>query len=414
MRLNIYSLIFFLNSYINGLLVPVLSLLLMDKGASLSNLSLIMGMYAVTVVVFELPTGIMADMVGRKKTFCISLAVSLMSSFVIFFGNGTVAICIGIVLQGLARAISSGSFEALFIDSYIDSFGKDALHKVTTRINVLDALGLSAGALTGGLFPEASKNYFALIGTYDLNLIVRIFLTVAVIVLAIIFIRETAETEKEKRVSLKQHIKNSSAFILKSRTIICIFISVFSTGFFLYALEIYWQPHFISLMADEKFMVLLGVMAFLYLAAAMAGHIVSGIVIKKFNARKMYLILRVFLASALIIMALQLNMVSFISLYALVYLIFGMANIPEGVILNNEVPNEIRASVLSVNSLILQAGGLTGSVVNSLVINYVSIPVLWIISAGVIIISILLTFKGLMYNHANVNNDNLMTAEAEE
>ncbi len=96
MRLNIYSLIFFLNSYLNGLLIPVLSLLLMHKGASLSNLSLIMGMYAVTVVVFELPTGIMADMVGRKKTFCISLIVSLMSSFVILFGNGTVAICIGI------------------------------------------------------------------------------------------------------------------------------------------------------------------------------------------------------------------------------------------------------------------------------------------------------------------------------
>lgn len=82
-----------------------------------------------------------------------------------------------------------------------------------------------------------------------------------------------------------------------------------------------------------------------------------------------------------------------------------MANIPEGVILNSEVPNEIRASVLSVNSLILQAGGLIGSVVNSLVINYTSIPVVWIISSGVIIISILLTFRGLMRNQTNNNNN---------
>ncbi len=281
-------------------------------------------------------------------------------------------------------------------------------------MNVLDALGLAAGALTGGFFPEISKKYFVLIGTYDLNLIVRIFLTMTVIVLAFIFIKETAEIEKERRVSLKQHIKTSSAFILKSRTTICIFISVFSTGFFLYALEVYRQPHFISLMTDEGFMVFLGVMAFLYLAAAMAGHIISGIVIKKVNARKMYLILRGLLSSALIIMALQLNIASFILLYTLVYLIFGMANIPEGVILNNEVPNEIRASVLSVNSLIFQVGGLTGSVVNSLVINYVSIPVLWIISAGVIIISILLTVKNLMDNQTNINNENLMAAEIEK
>ncbi len=405
MRLNIYSLIFFLNSYVNGLLVPVLSLLLIDKGASLSNLSLIMGMYAVTVVVFELPSGIMADVMGRKKTFCISLIVSLVSSLFILFGNGIAAICIGIILQGLNRAISSGSFEALFIDSYIDAFGKDSLHKVTTRLNVLDALGLSAGALTGGMFPEISKKYFILTGTYDLNIVIKIFLTVTIIVLAFVFIKETAEIEKEKRISLKQHIKNSSAFIAKSKTIICIFISVFSTGFFLYALETYWQPHFISLMTDEIFMALLGVMAFLYLAAAMAGHIVSGLVIKKNNAKKMYLVLRVFLALSLIIMALQSNMKSFIVFYTFVYLIFGMANIPEGVILNSEVPNEIRASVLSVNSLILQAGGLIGSVVNSLVINYTSIPVVWIISSGVIIISILLTFRGLMRNQTNNNNN---------
>lgn len=412
MRLNIYSLIFFLNSYINGLMVPILSLLLMDKGASLSNLSLIIGMYAVTVVVFELPTGIMADMVGRKKTFCISLVVSLISSLFFLFGDGIVAICIGIFMQGLTRAISSGSFEALFIDSYTDLFGKDALHKVTTRISVLDALGLSAGALTGGLFPEISKNYFTLLGTYDLNIIIKILLTLTVLLLAFIFIKEITKIETEKRISLKQHVKSSSAFILKNRTIICIFISVFSTGFLLYALEVYWQPHFISLMDDEGYITLLGVMAFLYLAAATAGHIVSGVLIKKVNTKKMYLILRVFLSLSLIIMALQLNIASFIVLYTLVYLIFGMASIPEGVILNEEVPNKIRASVLSVNSLILQIGGLTGSIVNSIIIKHTSIPAVWIISSGVIIVSILLIFKGLLYNQAN-NNDNLVAVKEE-
>lgn len=413
MRLNIYSLIYFLNSYINGLLVPVLSLVLMDKGASLSNLSLIMGMYAVTVVVFELPTGIMADMIGRKKTFCISLIISLISSLFLLFGGSIAAVCIAIVLQGLTRAISSGSFEALFIDSYIDAFGKDALHKVTTRLSVLDALGLSAGALTGGLFPEIAKDYVILAGTYDLNLIVKIFLTVIAAVLAFVFIKETTEIDTKERVSLKQHIKNSSAFIVKSKTIICILISVFSTGFFLYALETYWQPHFIFLMEDKGLLVLLGVMAFLYLAAAMAGHITSGIIIKRINTKKIYLVLRLFLAFSVILMALQLNIVSFIVMYTIVYFVFGMANIPEGVILNTEVPNEIRASVLSVNSLILQAGGLIGSVVNSLIINYTSIPVVWIISSGVIILSILLTFKGLMGNQTNNYEDNLASEKSE-
>lgn len=414
MRLNLYSLIFLLNAYISGLLIPILSLLFIDKGASLSNLSLIMGMYAVTVIIFELPTGIMADMIGRKKTFCISLIVSLISSFVILFGNGIVAMCIGIVIYGLSRAISSGSFEAQFIDSYIDLFGKDKLHKVTTRLSVLEALGLAAGALTGGIFPEVSIKYFASIGIYDLNLIVKIFLTVIVTTLAFAFIKETTVMEKKKRVSFKQHIKNSSSLIIKSKIIIYIFISVFSTGFFLSSLETYWQPHFISLMPDDNLIVLLGVMAFLYLAAATTGNIVSSKIINKLDVKKMYVLLRLVLAFSLIVMALQLNVVSFIIFYSIIYFTLGMANIPESVLLNREIPNELRASVLSVNSLIVQAGGLMGSLVNSIAINYTSIPGLWVIAACLILITIVVIFKKLMNSQTNINNEILVAGEFEE
>jgi hypothetical protein len=75
------------------------------------------------------------------------------------------------------------------------------------------------------------------------------------------------------------------------------------------------------------------------------------------------------------------------------YFIFGMANIPEGVILNSETPNRIRASILSVSSLTAQTGMLFGSIINSLAINIVKIPVVWGISAILIIISVLLTTK---------------------
>ena len=85
------------------------------------------------------------------------------------------------ILYGLGRALGSGSFDALFIDYYIDN-GKDKLHNITTRLSVLDALGLSAGALSGGFFPDISNNLLPSIGTYDLNIIVRIVLTIAVII----------------------------------------------------------------------------------------------------------------------------------------------------------------------------------------------------------------------------------------
>lgn len=405
MKIKVYSLILFLNSYLSGLLVPVLSLLLLDKGASLSNLSIILGLYAFTVIILELPTGIIADVFGRKKSFCLSVIVSILSLITLLFGRGIIFLCFGMMLYGFSRALASGSFDAMFIDYYIDNYGKDKLHNITTRLSVLEALGMSAGALSGGFFPEISNTYFLFLGTYDLNLIVRIVLAVTVAILSFAFIQETGNYEKEERITLKQHIKNSSIIVNKSSTVICIFISVFSTGFFLSSLETYWQPHFITLLPGNDSMGLLGLMAFLYFAAATLGSIGSNKIFKeyKFDPKKMYVILRTMLAISLIFTALQTNVPVFIALYSSIYLLFGMASIPEGVILNSEIPNEIRASVLSVNSLIMQIGGLTGSLLYSILINYISIPKIWMIAASVVLVTVAIIAKKLLIKRSEIS-----------
>ncbi len=395
MRIKLYSLIVFLRSFSIGLLVPVLSLLLIDKGATLSNISIIAGIYSLTVVVLELPTGILADVIGRKKIFCLSLIVSLIGYSVILIGHGMIFLCIGKIFYGASRALSSGSFDALFIDSYIETFGMDKLHKVTARLSVLDSLGLSLGALTGGLLPMFSSSLNQSLGIYDLNLIIEIFFIIIVLLLSVIFITENTNSEIKKHISLKNHMKVSSFIIMKNEIIKYIFISTFSTGFFLLTIETYWQPHFTALLPDNSMYWLLGVISFLYFASSIFGSIISEKLIEKYKLglKKFYLILRSVLVLSLIFASLQINAFTFIVFYSLIYLFLGMSNIPENVILNSETPGEIRASVLSLNSLILQLGGLTGSFINSIIINYISIPILWMISAGVIFISILLISK---------------------
>ncbi len=398
MKLHIYSLIMFLNSYLTGLLTPVLSLALIDKGASLSNLSIILGLYALSVILLELPSGIMADVFGRKKTFVLSLAAFTVSFLLFLISKGLISLCIVMMLYGLGRALGSGSFDALFIDYYIDNYGKDKLHNITTRLSVLEASGLSAGALSGGFFPEISMKFLPLTGTYDFNIIIRIILTITVLVLSVVYISEKVHPDGKEHISIRQHIKNSSKFVFENVTILCIFLSVFSTGFFLSALETYWQPHFITFFPDEGFTGLLGLMAFLYLGAAMAGSILSNKTIKKykFNLRKMYLVMRGLLSLLLIITALQTNIPMFIAFYSSIYFMFGMANIPEDVILNLETPNEIRASVLSVKSFTMQIGGLSGSLLYSILIRFMSIPSIWIIAAFIVLLTIAIMARKLI------------------
>jgi len=396
-KLKLYSLITLLNSYSHGIIIPVLSLTLLSKGLSLSKLSLVLGLYALTVVILELPTGIAADILGRKNVFCLSLLVSIASFSTILFGHGLLLICIGMILYGLSRALSSGSFDALFIDWYIGVYGKAKLHKITTRLEVLDALGLSLGSITGGLLPIISRNFLYETSEYNINLIARILLTLVTVIISFIFIKETQTTKKYERIPISKHIRNSSSLIIKNKTLLLIFISTLSTGFFLSALETYWQPHFKFLLIDDSMIWLLGILAFLYLGAGMFGGILSEKIIDKlkFNNKKMYLLLRFALAVSIILMAIQTRIPSFIALYTITYLFFGMANIPESVIINGEIPNEIRASVLSTRSLIFQFGALSGSLINSIIIKYISIPTLWIIAASFILVTLLIIFKKL-------------------
>lgn len=393
MKIKIYSVLYFLNFYLSGLLIPVLSLLLIEKGATLSNLSIILGFYAFTVVLLELPTGIMADLFGRKKTFSLSLIISTIGFIIILFGKGFLFMCLGIMFYGISKALASGSFDALFIDYYIEHNGKDHLHNITTRLSVLEALGLSAGAVSGGFFPKIAALYFPSLGVYDLNLIVRIVLSLLVSFMSMIYIVETKKPEKTERISIKQHVINSSNLVMKNTTVICIFISVFATGIFLSSLETYWQPHFISLLPNDNMMGLLGVMAFLYLAAATVGSIASNKLIKKhkLNSKKLYLFMRLMMSLFLVATSLQTKIYPFIGFYSIIYMMFGMASVPEGAILNGEVPNEIRASVLSVYSFIFQIGGLSGSLIYSIIINYVSIPIIWTIAACIILVTVLIT-----------------------
>ncbi len=66
------QLIIFINYASLGIILPVLNLILLKKGADLKTLPLLIACYSATVLCFELPSGICADLYGRKTVFLIS------------------------------------------------------------------------------------------------------------------------------------------------------------------------------------------------------------------------------------------------------------------------------------------------------------------------------------------------------
>ena len=102
---------------------PVFTLLFLDFGLSLSQFAILNSVWALTIVLFEIPLGGLADTIGRKKIIILSAILLNIELLVWLFapinGGDTLFIffLINRILSGLCEAASSGADEALVYDS---------------------------------------------------------------------------------------------------------------------------------------------------------------------------------------------------------------------------------------------------------------------------------------------------------
>jgi MFS family permease len=105
---------------------PVFTVLFLDFGLSVAQFSILNAVWAATIVLSEVPSGALADIVGRKRLLVFA-ACSMLVEMVILCaaprGNINLLFCffmVNRVLSGLAEAAASGADEAIAYDSLQD------------------------------------------------------------------------------------------------------------------------------------------------------------------------------------------------------------------------------------------------------------------------------------------------------
>lgn len=102
---------------------PVFAVFFTDMGLTISQFLWLNGIWALTIVLAEVPSGVLADLIGRRKLVifsALSMAVEMLLLIVApqNAGWGLFALCaVNRVLSGLAEAAASGADEALAYDS---------------------------------------------------------------------------------------------------------------------------------------------------------------------------------------------------------------------------------------------------------------------------------------------------------
>lgn len=134
---------------------------------------IVMLTYAVQMIM-ELPSGALADLIGRRTTILFSFLLGAISYLLIPFGTSYLYFIIINIILGVSDSFRSGAEEAMVYDTYkeVDSH---EFEKVNSKGNLVYQTGLIIGTITGGLLYNV--NVYIPFVFYGMSLLVGFVLT---------------------------------------------------------------------------------------------------------------------------------------------------------------------------------------------------------------------------------------------
>ncbi|MER7475080.1 MFS transporter, partial [Micromonospora sp. NPDC000018] len=133
-----------------GLMVPVMILLMQERGLSLSQIGLVATAQGLVVLVLELPTGGFADAIGRRPVLVVAWLVNLVSLALFAVADSFALFFLIWALQGVFRALDSGPLESWYVDATLAADPKADYEPGLGYAGTVIGVSISAGALIGG------------------------------------------------------------------------------------------------------------------------------------------------------------------------------------------------------------------------------------------------------------------------
>nr|BFE73589.1 hypothetical protein GCM10020092_068900 [Actinoplanes digitatis] len=133
-----------------GLMVPVIILLMQDRGLSLPQIGLAVTAQGLVVLALELPTGGLADALGRRPVLATAWTVNLVSLALFAVADSFALIFLCWALQGVYRALDSGPLESWYVDATLAADPEARYEPGLGLAGTVLGVAMSAGALLGG------------------------------------------------------------------------------------------------------------------------------------------------------------------------------------------------------------------------------------------------------------------------
>ena len=147
---RIYILINTLFWTATALPIAFLVLFRQERSLSLGEIAITTGIYSLTILLLEIPSGALADRFGRKRITLWAYGLIAVTGIVNILAFSLGAFIFSGILYGAGRALVSGALEAWFIDTLKSSDPEMDIHPFVARAGVFELAGLAAGTAAGG------------------------------------------------------------------------------------------------------------------------------------------------------------------------------------------------------------------------------------------------------------------------
>jgi len=314
--------------------------------------------YTIGTVLFEVPTGVLADTRGRRASFLVGVIVLLITTLayvgVAQVGGGIIAFSLVSVLVGLGFTFYSGAVEAWLVDA-LEATGYDGtLDPIFARSSMVTGFAMVAGTIGGGALGMISLS---------VPYVVRAAVLLVSFGIAWFAMPEIGFTPRAmdlRRIPAEmQRVTMESLTAARQSAPLrwLVGVRLVEWGFLMWAWYA-WQPHFLALWGDPDAVWLAGLLSALMSLSMIAGNGIVD-VLTRYCGRRTTLMgwaMAIEIATAIGV-GLTSNFWVAVLLFLVMIGTAGVVGPVRSTSIHQLVSKEHRASVLSFDSMVSSAGG---------------------------------------------------------
>src|SRR3989344_8649501 len=213
MNSNIYK--YYSYSAISNFLffLPIVYVFFQDNGLSLTQIFIIEAIFSIGLVLFEVPTGAVADYYGKKASLVLGSVIWIISCVLFSFGSGFYTFTFAYLIWALGAAFLSGADTALLYDILHKDNQKEHFKKYQGNAKFIGLVAISLASLLGGYIASFSMRYTFIASAIAFFIMFLILISI-----------KHKEDLKEEKETYTQIIKNSFSIISKSSILVWLFI----------------------------------------------------------------------------------------------------------------------------------------------------------------------------------------------